>query len=62
MALPQWNTKVFGCLIRDEVELRSLLRTQLSASLPAPFVSRSSDASAPIEVRYAIDVSDAGVK
>lgn len=58
MALPKWNTKAFGCLIRDEVQLTSLLRTQLSASLPVPFVSRYADASAPVELDFVIDMTN----
>jgi hypothetical protein len=59
MALPEWNTKAFGCLLRDAVELRSLMRTQISASLPAPLVSRAADASAPVSLRFQIDMSHA---
>lgn len=62
MALPQWNTKAFGCLIRDATELRSLLRTQLSASLPAPFVSRAADQSAPLSISFGLEMSDAEFK
>lgn len=58
MALPQWNT-AFGCLIRDATTLRSLLRTQLSASLPAPFVSRSADQSAPVELMFMLEMNEA---
>lgn len=57
MALPQWNVRAFGCLIRDAAQLRSLLRTQMSASLPAPFLSRSADQAAPIELRFTLDMS-----
>ena len=62
MALPEWNVRVFGCLIRDEVQLQSLLRTQLSASMPAPFVSRAADQAAPLEVTFGIEVSEAGFR
>lgn len=58
MALPQWNVAAFGCLIRDEVQLRSLLRTQLSASLPAPFLSRKADMSAPVELDFSAEMTD----
>lgn len=59
MSLPKWNTRAFGCLLADQTQLRSLMRTQLSASLPAPFVSRSADQAAPLDLRFAIEVSDA---
>ena len=58
MALAQWKS-AFGCLIRDETAFRSLLRTALSGSLPAPFVSRTADVSAPLEVRFALEMGNA---
>lgn len=62
MALPTWNAAAFGCLIRDATELRSLLRTQLSGSLPAPFVSRAADSSAPVSLSFGLEMSDAAFK
>lgn len=62
MALPQWNTVAFGCLIREEASVVSLMRTQLSSSLPAPFVSRRADMSAPVELSFGIHVDDAGFR
>jgi len=58
-ALPAWNTAAFGCIVRESVDVRSLLRTQLSGSFPAPFLSRSADSSAPIELSFGLDMSDA---
>lgn len=60
MALPAWNTRAFGCLLRDPSEFRSLLRTQLSASLPSPFLSRAADSSAPLELSFALEMTDGG--
>ena len=59
MTLPAWNDQAFGCLLRDATTLRSLMRTQLSASLPAPFVSRAADQSAPVEINFAIEMGAA---
>jgi hypothetical protein len=58
--LPSWNTPLFGCLTRDNTNVESVLRTTLSASLPEPFVSRKADTSAPVNVTFGIDVSEAG--
>lgn len=60
MALPQWNTRLFGCLTRDATGIRSRTRTATSSSLPSPVVSRKADTSAPVEIAFAIDVDDAG--
>jgi hypothetical protein len=62
MAIPKWNTRAFGCLIRDQTEVRSLMRTQLSASLPAPFVSRAGDSSAPIDLRFGVEMTTAELR
>jgi hypothetical protein len=59
VTLPAWNTRAFGCLIRDQTQVRSLMRTQMSASLPAPFVSRSADQAAPLDLAFAIEMSNA---
>lgn len=58
--LPTWNDAQFGCVLRDAAQFQSLLRTQLSASMPAPFVSRRADPSAPVQLTFSIEVSDAG--
>jgi hypothetical protein len=60
MALPAWNTRLFGCLTRDNTGLRSRARTAISASLPSPVVSRKADTSAPLELTFGFDVDDAG--
>lgn len=62
MALPKWNYVAFGCLLRDEAQMRSLMRTQLSASLPAPFMSRRADESKPVELDFAIALDDNGMR
>lgn len=62
MALPEWNTREFGCLDRDNTVVASLMRTQLTASLPAPFVSRRADLSAPLDVSFTIVVDDNGMR
>jgi len=36
------------------------MRTQVSASLPEPFASRKADTSAPVNVSFGIDVTEAG--
>lgn len=59
-ALPEWNQAQFGCLVRDETTVESVMRTQVSASLPEPFVSRKADTSAPVNLSFAINVSEAG--
>lgn len=61
MTLPQWKAREFGCVLRDSYSIDSLMRTQVSASMPAPFVSRSADASAPIVLRFSIDLDKAGL-
>lgn len=58
MALPEWNSAAFGCLIRDSNEIRSLMRTQISASLPAPLLSRSADSSAPLAMRFTLEMNE----
>ena len=58
MAVPQWNP-AFGCVVREAAQLRSLLRTHLSGSLPAPFLSRKGDTSAPVEFDIGLDMDDA---
>lgn len=58
--IPEWNATAFGCLLRDEVQLASLMRTQLTASLPQPFISRRADESAALDLAYAISVDDNG--
>lgn len=55
--LPAWNDAAFGCLLRDLVQFQSLLRTTLTASLPAPFVSRKADTSAPVQVGFTIELT-----
>jgi hypothetical protein len=62
MTLPKWNVKEFGCLLRDDVQIASLLRTQLTASLPQPFVTRRADESAPLQLDYTIEVDDDGFR
>ena len=60
--LPEWNTKVFGCIDRNAAGLTSLMRTQLSAALPAPFVSKKADQSAPVELAFSILLNDDNFK
>lgn len=55
-----WNTRLFGCMMRDDARARSLLRTVLSGSLPVPFVSRKGDTAAPLELDFSINVDEAG--
>ena len=62
MALASWNPALFGCLTRDSCSVESLMRTQVSVQLPAPFVSRRADTSAPLLLSFAIDVNDAGFR
>ena len=57
--LPEWNTQTFGCLIRDDVAIRSLMRTTLTASLPVPVVSRTADTQAPLELDFSIELDGA---
>lgn len=57
MTLPTWNEGQFGCVLRDEAQFQSLLRTQLSASLPAPFLSRKADTAAPVQLTFTIQLS-----
>lgn len=58
--LPEWNTRQFGCVMRDEAKIDSLMRTVVSASLPVPWFSRKGDTAAPLEMAFTIDVDDAG--
>jgi hypothetical protein len=58
--IPSWNQQQFGCLTRDNTNVESVMRTQVTASLPLPWVSRKGDTSAPLVVRFAIDVDEAG--
>lgn len=60
--VPQWNSALFGCLIRDEAALRSLMRTVLTSEVPLPMVSRKGDTSAPLELQFGIEVSEAGFR
>lgn len=61
MRLPQWDVMNFGCIARDAATFVSLMRTALSGSLPAPFVSRTGDSSAPLELDFTIAVSEVGL-
>lgn len=56
--LPEWNVKLFGCIDRDASGLTSMMRTQISSALPAPFVSKKADTSAPVELAFTIHLSD----
>ena len=58
MPLPAWNEQAFGCLIRESVQIASLMRTAVSATFPAPFVSRTADTSAPVELDFALEMDD----
>lgn len=61
MAAPaQWNVDQFGCLIRDSVQVMSLMRTILTANQPQPMISKKADTSAPVELSFTIDVDRAG--
>ena len=60
--LPKWNVAAFGCVPRDGAGVRSLMRTQLSASLPMPMVSRKADTQAPLELVFALDMNDNGFR
>jgi hypothetical protein len=61
MAAPaEWNTAQFGCLIRDSVQVLSLMRTILTANMPQPMVSRKADTSAPVEFQFGLDLDRAG--
>jgi hypothetical protein len=57
-----WRADQFGCLTRDSVSVLSLLRTQMTESLPVPMVSRKGDTSAPLELQFAIEVTEAGYR
>jgi hypothetical protein len=59
-ALPAWNVAQFGCLTRENTNIESTMRTQVTASLPLPWVSRKGDTSAPLQLSFGIDVTDAG--
>lgn len=56
---PTWLAEQFGCILRDSAQVQSLMRTQLSASLPTPVVSRKADTSAPVQVGFELDMDDA---
>jgi hypothetical protein len=56
-----WRPDQFGCLLRDGASVQSLLRTALTESRPSPMVSRKADTSAPVELKFALDVTDAGM-
>lgn len=58
MALPQWNTNAFGCLLPEGTEFLSLMRTVCTDALPAPIVTRTGDVSAPVQFSFAIQLSD----
>jgi hypothetical protein len=60
--LPSWDARLFGCLTRDNTNVESVMRTQVSASLPIPWVSRKGDTSAPLQLQFAIDVDDPGFR
>jgi hypothetical protein len=55
-----WNEAQFGCILRDSASVASLMRTALSGSLPVPVVSRKADTSAPLEMSFGLEVSEAG--
>lgn len=57
---PEWNTAQFGCIVRDAASVVSRMRTALTSALPSPMVSRKGDTSAPLEMTFAIDVSETG--
>ena len=57
-----WNDAQFGCLTRDSVRVLSLPRTAMTESLPVPMVSRKADTSAPVEMSFALDVTNAGAR
>lgn len=59
MALPQWNTNAFGCLLREEAQIVSLMRTVCTDALPAPIVTRTGDVSAPVQMGFGLQLSDA---
>lgn len=56
----EWNVAQFGCLIRDSVQVLSLMRTILTTTIPQPNVSRKADTSAPVELNFGIEVDRAG--
>jgi len=57
-----WRPEQFGCLTRDSVRVLSMLRTQLTETRPVPMVSRKGDTSAPLEMQFALDVTNAGAR
>jgi len=59
MALPQWNTSAFGCLLREGTQFLSLMRTVCTDALPAPIVTRTGDVSAPVQLTFGIRLTDA---
>lgn len=61
-ALPSWLGSQFGCILRDSAAFQSLLRTQLSGSLPMPAVSRKADTSAPVQLNFELDTDEAGFR
>jgi len=58
--LPNWDARLFGCLTRDNTNVESVLRTQVTANMPLPWVSRKADTSAPLQLAFAIDVDEPG--
>lgn len=61
MGVPaSWNVEQFGCLHRDSVSALSMIRTALTEAPPTPAVSKKADTSAPVELKFAIEVTTAG--
>jgi hypothetical protein len=55
-----WRTDQFGCITRESAKALSMMRTALTETRPAPAVSRKADTSAPVELSFALDVTNAG--
>lgn len=57
-AVPPWLEAQFGCILRDSAAIQSLLRTQLSATLPSPLISRKADTSAAVQINFELDMDN----